>query len=194
LSTGLGFGFYNSPDSFHNSAATNITFTGTLIAAPTFPPINYCGCGLLSQLGNPTTNIANYTQVTGLSPIDSGQVMRLVPGQTTNNYSSVPTTLNYTTYTFTNGAWSPSEPILAPFEAALFMVPCGPALTIAPTGNQLVLMWPADEGSFALESTTNLAAPSTWGPVTNAPSTVGSSNAVSVPISGATQFFRLKSQ
>lgn len=189
LNPGTGFVFYNAL-----SVPETNTFMGTPIPGPTFPPTNYCGCGQKSLLGNPTTNNANYQQVTGLPPIASAQVMRLGAGQTGLNYPFDPTNLTYTTHTFTNGAWSPSEPILGPLESAFFVVPCGPTLTIAPAGNQFVLMWPTNAGAFALQSTTNPAALSAWGPVTNTTSTVGSLNTVTLPTDGSTRYFRLVSQ
>jgi uncharacterized repeat protein (TIGR01451 family) len=69
-----------------------------------------------------------------------------------------------------------------------------PTLTIALTGNQVVLAWPTNAGNYALQTTTNLASQVSWNAVTNTPAIIGTSNAVPLPITNAVQFFRLQSQ
>jgi hypothetical protein len=65
-----------------------------------------------------------------------------------------------------------------------------PALTIQPSGNNAVLSWPADVGSFVLQETSNLAS-TNWAAATNVSVTVGNQNQVTVSPTGAPQFFRL---
>jgi uncharacterized repeat protein (TIGR03803 family) len=59
-----------------------------------------------------------------------------------------------------------------------------PALTIIPSGANVILTWPTDATGFTLQSTTNLASPA-W-------ITVTGQFAVTNPISGTQMFFRLK--
>jgi hypothetical protein len=68
------------------------------------------------------------------------------------------------------------------------------SITIALTGNQVVLAWPTNAGNCVLQTTTNLVSPANWSAVTNTPSVIGSSDAVTVPITNTSQFFRLQSQ
>ena len=65
-----------------------------------------------------------------------------------------------------------------------------PQLTIAPYGANLVLKWPTNAG-FTLQSTTNLFSPVAWTAVSPGPVVVNGQNAVTNPISGTQQFFRL---
>jgi hypothetical protein len=69
-----------------------------------------------------------------------------------------------------------------------------PFLTIALTGNQVVLEWPTNAGNYALQTTTNLNSQPNWTAVTNTPAIIGTSNAVTLPITNAVQFFILQSQ
>jgi hypothetical protein len=69
-----------------------------------------------------------------------------------------------------------------------------PSLTIALTGQQVILSWPTNAGNYVLQTTTNLVSQASWSAVTNTPSIIGSSDAITLPVKGATQFFRLKSQ
>jgi len=66
-----------------------------------------------------------------------------------------------------------------------------PALGINVSAGSLTISWPGWAGGWTLYSTTNLAPPAVWLPVTN---TVGSSNGtfnVTAPIGSNVQFFRL---
>jgi len=69
-----------------------------------------------------------------------------------------------------------------------------PVLAIALAGQEVLLSWPTNAGNFILQTTTNPFPQANWTAVTNFPSVVGSSNAVTLPIGGAAQFFRLRSQ
>jgi hypothetical protein len=67
-----------------------------------------------------------------------------------------------------------------------------PLLTFGQAGNQLALSWTTNYGNFALQTTTNLFSPTSWTTVTNIPSVIGSSNALSLPLTNICQFFRLR--
>jgi RHS repeat-associated protein len=69
-----------------------------------------------------------------------------------------------------------------------------PSLTIALTGQQVFLAWPTNAGNYFLQTTTNLSSQSIWNVVTNTPSVMGSSNAVTLPVTITSQFFRLQNQ
>jgi hypothetical protein len=61
--------------------------------------------------------------------------------------------------------------------------------TGAPTA--IILAWPATNGGFTLQSTTNLFAPVVWANVSTTPVVVNGQNIVTNIISGPQQFFRL---
>jgi hypothetical protein len=67
-----------------------------------------------------------------------------------------------------------------------------PSLQAQMSGGNLILSWPPSASDFVLETTTNLADTNSWTAVTNAPAIVDLQNAVTNPISGGAQFFRLK--
>jgi hypothetical protein len=67
-------------------------------------------------------------------------------------------------------------------------------LTVALTGHQIVLAWPTNAGNYSLQTTTNPASQASWTAVTNLPSVLGSSNAVTLPFTNTSQFFRLRSE
>jgi len=65
------------------------------------------------------------------------------------------------------------------------------SLTLRPSGNEMIVSWPAEETGFTLQSTPNLTPPVTWTDVTNPPTPVlGGQNVVTNPVSGGAQFFR----
>jgi uncharacterized repeat protein (TIGR03803 family) len=75
----------------------------------------------------------------------------------------------------------------------LFFVP---QLTIIHSGENAILTWPISYAGFSyagyyLQTTTNLAAPVVWTPVSPAPVVVNGQNTVTNPISGTKQFYRL---
>jgi hypothetical protein len=67
-----------------------------------------------------------------------------------------------------------------------------PALNVSVSNSLLQLSWPDWASAYALHSTTNLAPPSAWAPVTNTPVLGGGQWSVGLPVSPAgNQFFRL---
>ena len=65
-------------------------------------------------------------------------------------------------------------------------------LSVSLVDHSLVISWPANTGSYFLESTTNLISPTAWTPITNPPPTVvNGQNTITVPISSGSEFFRL---
>jgi hypothetical protein len=65
-----------------------------------------------------------------------------------------------------------------------------PQLTIISSGANVILTWPTNATGFTLQSTTNLL-PAVWSSVSPAPVLVNGQYAVTNPISGPQQFFRL---
>jgi hypothetical protein len=76
-------------------------------------------------------------------------------------------------------------------ENLTFSVPLPPTLQAQMSGG-LVLSWPMSAQNFSLQTTTNLAAPNSWTTLTNLPAIVNLQNAVTNPVSGGAQFYRLK--
>jgi len=72
-----------------------------------------------------------------------------------------------------------------------FGSPTTPPLAIIPSGTNVVLMWPTNAIGFTLESTTNLASPHGWNPVSPGPVVTYGQYTVTNPISGTQQFYRL---
>ena len=71
-----------------------------------------------------------------------------------------------------------------------------PRLTLVHSDTNVVLMWPTDNGGFdftgyTLQSASNLVSPTVWTNVSPAPVAVNGQNAVTNPISGPQQFYRL---
>jgi uncharacterized repeat protein (TIGR03803 family) len=71
-----------------------------------------------------------------------------------------------------------------------------PQLTIILSGTNVILTWPTnapgfDYSGFTLQSTTNLVSPVVWSTNSPAPTIVNGQNAVTNPISGTQQFYRL---
>ncbi len=180
LAPGRGFYLLNA------EAATSITFTGTVPTA-IYPNPYFCGCGEYSLLGSLNTNSSSYQDYTGMAPQEGAQVLFYISGQPAIPY----TAQNYTIYTFTNGAWSPTNPPLSICHAALFYVPSPtPQLNINLSSTNLVLTWPTNVGGFALLSATNVL-PAAWITNSTVPAIVNGQNTVTSPISGGQQFFRL---
>jgi hypothetical protein len=77
-------------------------------------------------------------------------------------------------------------------ENLAFSVSLPPSLQ-AQTGNgSLILSWPLSAANFSLQTTTNLVDPNSWVTLTNVPAIVNLQNAVTNPVSGGAQFYRLK--
>ena len=66
-----------------------------------------------------------------------------------------------------------------------------PSLSVSLSGSHAAMVWPASATAFSLYSTTNLAPPINWLPVTNSPLILGSNRSVTLPTSGELRFFRL---
>jgi uncharacterized repeat protein (TIGR01451 family) len=66
-------------------------------------------------------------------------------------------------------------------------------MTIARSGNNIVVSWPTDVGTYTLESANSLTPPITWTTVSSPPvQTVGSMNTVTIPIGSGSRYFRLR--
>ncbi len=77
-------------------------------------------------------------------------------------------------------------------ENLAFSISSPPSLQ-AQTGNgNLILSWPLSAANFSLQTTTNLADPNSWVTLTNVPAIVNLQNAITNPVSGGLQFYRLK--
>jgi uncharacterized repeat protein (TIGR01451 family) len=68
------------------------------------------------------------------------------------------------------------------------------SLTITVSEHQVVLAWPTSAGSYVLQATPDLTSQSIWNAVTNTRSVIGFSDTVTLPITNASQFFRLQRQ
>jgi len=83
------------------------------------------------------------------------------------------------------------------FIALFFVAPVYPALaqsnvvSIAASGNQVVLSWPAAASNYFLQSAASLS-PAAWNAVPGAPVLVNNQYEATNPISGSQQFYRLK--
>jgi uncharacterized repeat protein (TIGR03803 family) len=80
-------------------------------------------------------------------------------------------------------------------NGTVFSISFTPQLTITPSGANVILTWPTNVAGFdytgyILQSATNLFSP-VWNPVSPPPTVVNGQNAVTNPISGSQQFFRL---
>jgi hypothetical protein len=67
----------------------------------------------------------------------------------------------------------------------------GPALRVSASGNQLTLQWPASAANFTLQSTTSLTG-GNWTTVTGTPTVVNGLNTLTVSMSQARTYYRLK--
>jgi hypothetical protein len=105
LPPGEGFFFDNT-----SGSSLSLVFSGTPVV-PILPPTFPCGTGHLNLLGCQTNAPGNYTNIIG-SPPANGAQEQLWNGA------------GFVVYTFTNGAWSPSDPpALGIGQAAMFYVP-----------------------------------------------------------------------
>jgi uncharacterized repeat protein (TIGR03803 family) len=66
-----------------------------------------------------------------------------------------------------------------------------PQLTIIRSGANVILRWPTNAAGFTLQSTTNLVSPAVWTTVSPGPIIADGQNAVTNPVSGTQQFYRL---
>jgi uncharacterized repeat protein (TIGR03803 family) len=73
----------------------------------------------------------------------------------------------------------------------LTLTPLAPQLSIIPAAGNVILSWPTNAIGFTLQSATNLGPSAIWTTNFPAPVVVNGQNAVTNPISGTQQFFRL---
>jgi hypothetical protein len=66
-----------------------------------------------------------------------------------------------------------------------------PQLSLQPAGSGAVLGWPVTSTNYVLETTARLS-PADWQPVPAAPVTVGTQHTVTIALTNASQFFRLR--
>jgi uncharacterized repeat protein (TIGR03803 family) len=66
-----------------------------------------------------------------------------------------------------------------------------PPLAISLSGTNVILTWPTNADGFTLESTTNLAIPTAWGPVSPGPANFNEQYVVTNSRSGEKMFYRL---
>jgi hypothetical protein len=67
-----------------------------------------------------------------------------------------------------------------------------PLLQAQAGGGNFALSWPLSAANFSVQTTTNLTDPNSWVTLTNVPAIVNLQNAVTNPVSGGAQFYRLK--
>ena len=84
-----------------------------------------------------------------------------------------------------NGLWGP------PAQFKLVVMAPPPVLGIKLSGRGVVLWWPTNPAGFSPISTTNLAPPIIWNPVSNIPSIFGTNFYITNPIFGQKTFFEL---
>jgi hypothetical protein len=77
-------------------------------------------------------------------------------------------------------------------ENLTFTIPTPPSLQAQANGGNVLLSWPMTAQNFSLQTTTNLADPNSWTTLPNVPAIVNLQNAVTNPVSGGVQFYRLK--
>jgi|SRR6266446_4861406 len=70
----------------------------------------------------------------------------------------------------------------------------GPQLAITRSGAQAIFSWPTNRPGYQLESESTLTNPPAWSAVTNPVGVAGSQFTVTNSFSGATKFYRLRSQ
>jgi hypothetical protein len=76
-------------------------------------------------------------------------------------------------------------------NGTLFSIFIPPQLSIIPSGANVILTWPTNAAGFTLQATTNLVPPALWSTVSPDPVVVNGQNAVTNPVSGTQQFYRL---
>jgi hypothetical protein len=76
--------------------------------------------------------------------------------------------------------------------APVAVVPSPPALTVIPSGSNVLLLWPSNATGFQLEATTDLTPPITWTQVSPAPILIGDMNEVVNPVTSPRRFYRLR--
>jgi hypothetical protein len=115
------------------SAPLTLTFNGTH-NVPVWPVNLPCHCGHWNLLSRQTDDTGTYENIAGRAPADGAQVLRW-------NVASQ----NFTTYTFSDCTWTPSEPSLDIGESAFFLIPCVTNCCCVPPN--MSAWWPFDETS-----------------------------------------------
>jgi sugar lactone lactonase YvrE len=87
--------------------------------------------------------------------------------------------------TFASGLNGPQQYLALAFQPV-------PKLAIILSGTNVILTWRTNTTAFTLQSTTNLVSPAIWNTNLPPPVVVNGQNAVTNPISGSQQFFRLQ--
>jgi len=82
-------------------------------------------------------------------------------------------------------------------SGTVFSLSFRPQLTVIPSGADIILTWPTNVAGFdytgyTLQTTTNLVSPAVWTAVSPGPVVINGQNAVTNPISGTQQFYRLR--
>lgn len=67
----------------------------------------------------------------------------------------------------------------------------GPKLTVLPAGTNVVVMWPTNTSGFSLQWASSLSAPVVWNPVYKSSFVVGTQNAITNPMAGQQNYYRL---
>lgn len=104
---------------------------------------------------------SRYEDIVGAPPRDETSLFRYIGGPSGEIYPPKPP--SWQAYHFVDGAWTPSEPVLDPLEAAFMVYPTlriRAAITVAPP--VMVLTWPRGELEVAGQPT------GPWQTVTNA--------------------------
>jgi hypothetical protein len=170
----VAYVFQPNSDFQQQVAARVMAFDGTNITSLThsfFPFVNY--------ESNPTNILGLKTFGPNVS-MTTRQICIAAKGSfnSTNNPAGGPDTAAETTlYTVINHPGA---------------VPSAPLITVANVAGNLVVSWPADAGTFTLQSTAKIA-PTSWSPVTPQPPTVqvGNNFQMTMPISAGNVYFRL---
>jgi RHS repeat-associated protein/uncharacterized repeat protein (TIGR01451 family) len=118
-----------------------------------------------------------------------------------NMATNLSATMSVTATAAANGAWtnffSVADSDGAASSSATELIQIGPVtspvLTVALSGQQVVLSWPQSASAYHLETTTNLVLQGSWATVTNVPVPGGGQDTVTLPASSLQRFFRLRS-
>jgi uncharacterized repeat protein (TIGR01451 family) len=151
----------------------------SLRATNTLPP----GVNFVSATPSAYSLVGNVLIFTNLAPLGSGAqfaatitVQPATPGNITNSASIGSALL---------------DPFKANNSASVKTVVESVALSVARSGNNVLISWPASASSYVLESSIDLSAPS-WSTVTTPPSFVGDQKVVTLGITNSSRHFRLR--
>jgi hypothetical protein len=138
------------------------------------------------------TNGVQMVQITGVAvPMSALQDAHSYLGK--SSYSSDPNGVaSVDEFRIYNGAMSPSQ-VLADFAAGADTVPSTPPiLSVACSGNDLVLSWPTNATGYAVQTAASLAG-AAWNSLPSNPVAVLSNGTfkITVPITNQTSYYRL---